>query len=237
MIVPSREMPPLNSGWGRLTLLVFMTMFGMLRAQVPVHEEPRHRPVFENEFMRILDVRIPPGDTTLYHIHQTPSFFITFTNTDTGSQLQGKEALAGRSSAGAILFEDLAPPRIRTHRVWNADTETFHVMDVELLAQNTQFVQGPLTLPGLELEIDTSGVRAYRLTLGRGKAFRGRNENHTHLLVSLDSSQAEIEQGGTRNTQSILPGSFFEIPRQKAFRVTNTGDSLMHFILLEIPVP
>jgi hypothetical protein len=32
-----------------------------------VRNEPRHHNVFENEFARILDVYLAPGDTTLYH--------------------------------------------------------------------------------------------------------------------------------------------------------------------------
>ena len=59
----------------------------ILTAQVPVSKEPRHHNVFENNSVRLLNVLLPAGDTTLYHIHSTPSVFIGFTKTTTGSQL------------------------------------------------------------------------------------------------------------------------------------------------------
>src|SRR5678815_1507493 len=36
---------------------------------VPIEKEPRHRLKFENPFVRVFDVLIPPGDSSLFHIH------------------------------------------------------------------------------------------------------------------------------------------------------------------------
>jgi len=36
---------------------------------VPVNKEPRHATKFENELVRILDIEIPPRDSTLFHEH------------------------------------------------------------------------------------------------------------------------------------------------------------------------
>ena len=74
-----------------LFILILTSSLPVLQAQILVHEEPRHRPVFQNKEIRILNVRVAPGDTSLYHMHTTPSFFIRLTNTITGSQVQGEE--------------------------------------------------------------------------------------------------------------------------------------------------
>ena len=34
-------------------------------------------PIIDNDRVRVLDVRIAPGDTVPYHLHDTPSVFIT----------------------------------------------------------------------------------------------------------------------------------------------------------------
>src|SRR3954469_18236609 len=122
-----------------LLILFLLFSIGNLQAQVPVHEEPRHKPVFQNNNVRLLNARLPPGDTTQYHLHNTPSLFIFFTTTTTGSQLQGSEPSTGRSAAGTILFENLTPPHVRIHRMWNIDKDTFHVMDIELLGRDSGF--------------------------------------------------------------------------------------------------
>ena len=36
---------------------------------MPVYEEPRHKIVLLNQYVRLIDVNIPPHDTTLYHRH------------------------------------------------------------------------------------------------------------------------------------------------------------------------
>jgi hypothetical protein len=56
-----------------LFFLVLILKLTNLSGQVPVHEEPRHHLVFQNKEIRILNVLVPPGDTTQYHIHTTPS--------------------------------------------------------------------------------------------------------------------------------------------------------------------
>src|SRR5271154_5328225 len=54
---------------------------------IPVSMEPRHHNIFENKWVRILDVHIPPGDTSLFHKHETPSVFLVLSNTKTGSEV------------------------------------------------------------------------------------------------------------------------------------------------------
>src|SRR5688500_5919065 len=101
-------------------------------AQVNVRDEPRHHNVFENEFIRVLDVHLGPKDTTLYHLHNTPSVFIILTNVNVASQLAGQQPQKGANISGITTYDNMAIPRI--HRVWNDDTSWFHVIDIELIA-------------------------------------------------------------------------------------------------------
>ncbi len=218
-----------------LFLLALTCKITVLQAQVPVHEEPRHHLVFQNTEVRMLNVLIPPGDTSLYHIHTTPSVFIFFTSTTTGSQLQGKTASSGKSAAGHILFENLAAPNIRVHRVWNLDKDTFHVMDIELLSKDTGFLQEPLSLPDLKLEIDTAWVRAYRLSLSKGKNFILKDKARSFILVSLNNAEIKTEQSGKSQRQTVQPGTFFNIKKSASFAIENTTNATADFFLLELP--
>ncbi len=44
---------------------------------VEVYEEPSHKLVFENKDFKILDVQIKPNDTTLFHRHKNPMFYVS----------------------------------------------------------------------------------------------------------------------------------------------------------------
>ncbi len=221
-----------------LFLLFLLLKLTNLQGQVPVpvHEEPRHNPVFQNKEIRILNVLLPPGDTTLYHIHHTPSVFINFTTTLTGSQLKGGTASNGKSTPGRILFENLAPPNIRTHRVWNDDRDTFHVIDVELLYKDSGFSHQPLALPGLKLEVDTAWVRVYRLTMLKGRDFELGNKKQSFILVSLNSAAVHTKQSGKSQDENLKPGSFMAIEKGHLLSLKNNSDNTVQFVLLEIPV-
>lgn len=216
--------------------LLLLFLFVDAEAQVLVHEEPRHKQVFQDSRIRILNVLIPPGDTSLYHIHQTPSVFIFLSNTEMGSQLKGEKATTGMNVDGRILYENLAPPHVRTHRVWNMDNHTMHVMDIELLFQESGFVLAPLKLPGLELEIENSHMRAYRRTLVNDQDFSLGKQDRSLILVSLSDFNALVKQNRKTLRRTMKTGEFVTIQKGDSFSLKNAGDADSQFVLIELPV-
>jgi hypothetical protein len=221
---------------GNLLMLVLMLHCGWAKAQVLVHEEPRHRPVFQGQGVRILNVLLPPGDTTQYHIHQTPSLFIFLSNTESGSRLQGGKAITGKNIAGRVLYEDLSPPHVRIHQVWNMDKDTMRVMDIELLFKDTSFILAPLSLPGLELEIDNNYVRAYRRTLKTDQEFSPVKQERSLILVSISEFNAIVMQNGKTQRRVMHAGEFITIGKSDSFSLANDGNYSSQFVLIELPV-
>ncbi|HEX5667663.1 MAG TPA: hypothetical protein VFX73_02605 [Chitinophagaceae bacterium] len=222
---------------GILFIVVFMFHYGSAKAQVLVHEEPRHRPVFQGQGVRILNVVLPPGDTTQYHIHQTPSVFIFLSNTESGSQLQGGKAITGKYIAGRVLYEDLSPPHVRVHKVWNMDNDTMRVLDIELLSKDTGFILAPLRIPGLELEIENSYVRAYRGTLKTGQEFSSGKQERPLILVSLSDINAVVMQNGKTLSRIMHTGEFITLGKDDSFSVANDGKYSSQFVFIELPLP
>ncbi len=88
------------------TLFTFFLQALLCSAQVAVSKEPRHRNVFENNVVRVLDVRVPPKDTSQFHKHETPSVFIVLNPAKTGSEVITEEIKATALSKDAtISFE------------------------------------------------------------------------------------------------------------------------------------
>ncbi len=83
-----------------LTLLALVAILGAQQDDkvVPVHQEPRHHLVFESPGTRILDVQIPPGDTTLYHTHTDPILYVSMSASQTRSQTLGRDWTGGGAS-------------------------------------------------------------------------------------------------------------------------------------------
>ncbi len=202
-------------------------------AQVPVSKEPRHHVVFENDKVRLLNVLLPPGDTTLYHVHSTPSVFICFTKTNTASQLINQEPAASTSNAGTIWFENLNDPHIKIHRVWNIDTSVFHVMDIELLSKDSGFTRKPLALPHAQMTIDTPWARTYKIELAKSGQVSIKEQPSAFVLVAIDEGIISMLKKGAGQTLALQPGTFFWIKPGAEVTLRNPSDAIMHFALIE----
>ncbi|HEY4108698.1 hypothetical protein [Puia sp.] len=211
-----------------LSILSIAGLRSSAYSQVQVSEEPRHHKVLSNEWARVLDVHIPPHDTTLMHKHSTPSVFIVLSNTKTGSQVlvePGKPSFAD----GNIWFESFQDkPRI--HRVWNDDTVEFHVMDIEL--PHTPGDPGAFSAiapPSAKQLFDTRSARVYRLTLSAGQHLALPRSQSPVLLICLSGPSAN----GTVNRQpATKKGDYFFIPGNSPLAVGNNGATEIQFALL-----
>jgi quercetin dioxygenase-like cupin family protein len=144
---------------------------------VPVHEEPRHRVVFERPGTRILDIQIPPGDTTLFHTHSEPILYVPMSASQTRSQTLGRE-WSGGGNAPATPTAPAAPDARRrpvnsvtsyakqplTHRVNNIGQTLFRLIGVTNASAGD-----PSTTPSADFsekpELDNAWFRVYRHTL------------------------------------------------------------------------
>ncbi len=77
---------------------------------MPVHQEPHHRQVFQSGPMRIIDLQIPPGDMSWFHMHEWPVFYLTVADSQTRTQLLGEEWGARGRGAGRGAPPAGAPP-------------------------------------------------------------------------------------------------------------------------------
>ena len=218
-----------------LTAVITCSLFTF--AQVHVRDEPRHHNVFENEFIRILDVHLGPGDTTLYHLHNTPSVFITLANVKVGSQLTGQQPQKGANISGLTMYDGIATPR--THRVWNDDTSWFHVMDIELIAgqpKNIVELIDPGTLKLNDDEIITlfneKLVSGYKMRFSKGQIMKLPPSKSGYLLVNIKEASVDITLNGTTQRRSMKAGHYVWLDGKEATSITSSA--IADYILLQL---
>lgn len=105
---------------------------GTAEDPVPVEQEPHHRVIFENQYVRVLDVVLKAGDTTLFHRHSIDNVPIILTGADNKTQFAGKDWTPTPTKAKSVGFiAGAAKPYV--HRISNQGSTTYHVIDVEIL--------------------------------------------------------------------------------------------------------
>ena len=143
---------------------------------VPVYEEPMHRLVFHNALVRVLDVRIPSGDTTAYHVHAAPMVGVAIQDARIWAQPAGAPPSPVQPPpASPHVFENWSASLPYTHRVANVDTLPLHYVVAEWLARSGPEAPALPDGPSRRLLEEGPTVRVYEVTLAPGAA-----DAHTH---------------------------------------------------------
>jgi hypothetical protein len=191
---------------------------------IQVSQEPRHHIVFENEWVRILDVHLPPHDTSLIHKHTLPSVFMVLGNTKTGAQTFVEPRHKTFSKEGIWYEEFNDTPRI--HRVWNEDTVDFHVIDMELLHKSPS-VHKDLAFDQSSLMFDEKLVLAYRVTMQAHRSFSFMGGFYPLVVVGLSGPNAT---GSVNGKAFSKKGDYLFVPAGTGFGISNEkGTADMQF--------
>jgi quercetin dioxygenase-like cupin family protein len=99
---------------------------------VLVELEPHHHVIFENQYVRVLDVVVKPGETTLFHKHSLDNVAVILTGTTLKNQVAGLDWTERTTNDASVGFAaGTAKPYV--HRISNAGSTVFHVLDVQIL--------------------------------------------------------------------------------------------------------
>ena len=96
-------------------------------------QDPRHTWLFENQYVRIYEVRIPPGEMTAFHRHAYDAVAVRVSGGQVTTQVEGGEWGAPLIiQPGSVVFDaDSKHPFV--HRVRNDGTTEYHLILVQLL--------------------------------------------------------------------------------------------------------
>jgi quercetin dioxygenase-like cupin family protein len=198
---------------------------------VPVHEEPRHRLVLDRPETRILDIQIPPGDTTLFHTHSDPILYVNMASSQTRSQTHGREWSGGEAAkqpaTAAAPSAPFRPGRMNsvtsyskqplTHRVNNVGQSLFRLIGIinrsagdASTALSADFATKP--------EVDNPWFRGYRWELTATEA------THRHanpVAIVLVAGRARVSAAAV--TALDAPGAFAFIAGDDDHRLASTS--------------
>jgi quercetin dioxygenase-like cupin family protein len=199
---------------------------------VPVANEPRHHFKFENRFVRIFDVVVPPQDTTLYHLHAHDYLFVMIGAATLKAQLLGEQPFDLIVKDGEVRYSK-AP---LTHRVTNVGKVDFRNITIEVLDSPGSFgVAMPLEkVPGHSLILENDRARVERLVLEPGQTTGMHSHNMSELAVAITAGHLQDESSGEKpRTADAKPGDFRWHDGRRAHSLKNIGNSRFEAVTIE----
>jgi hypothetical protein len=131
---------------------------------VPIEQEPRHRLVFVNDYVRIIDAFLPPLYVSQNHTHTLDNVAITILPGIEGSLGQARVGFAGYSRGGY------------SHIITNPNTSPMRFIAVELRAADRAASGEESPQAAHTTVLNNSRVRISRVRLAAGERLAG----HAH---------------------------------------------------------
>lgn len=199
---------------------------------VPVGEEPRHRVVFSNKYVRVIDAEVRAGDTTLFHTHAEDNVPVAISGGRMRTEVVGGKVSESSVETGGVWFA----PGTYTHQISNIGRTPLRFIDAEVLASpGTASSAPPLDkVPGLKLEIENARVRIYRVKLAPGQS----TGMHAHALSGLNvvitKGKVAVASGDRKQeTAEVKPGEFSWREGAVAHSIENVGQSTYEAMEIE----
>ena len=222
---------------------------GALAAQgaVPVYLEPRHRLVHEDGPVRILDVEIAPGDTSLYHIHDPAILYVPVATAPIDAQTLGgpwagvRPGAPNRFVVGEASSDTLYVARPVTHRVANVGTSPFHLIAIlsDGFGGSSNRAAPDADEPPGEIGVRSSWFLQTRVTLAPGASTGWHTTALRLILVQPRPGRITAEfqpAGASRTATDVLDGagSWSRLARGTRYRVRNDGSSSATVMLIQV---
>lgn len=209
----------------RLALLLSGLAFfaaGELEAQrvVPVHLEPRHRQIRVEPDLKLLDVQIQPGDTTLHHTHNEPIMY-TFISSGEGSS-------NGRVSSNTAYKDEAY-----THWVTNEGPGLFRIIALAHYGPATdgETDRAPEGLSNPQLE--NPWFRSYRLELAPGEQTGIIRHSNPAIVIQVTDGHTDVSKENGHGADLVKMGDWTWRDPGTAYRIQNAGTTPVSVVVNE----
>ena len=219
------------------SIFVFLSICALLtkvcgQNPVPVYEEPRHKPVFTNEYVRIIQARIKDKDTSLFHIHATPSAFVFVKPAHYENQVLGEKWTTPNYPKGHAWYSSFAGSP-STHRVAAHPNDEIFAYDVELLknyVRNTTSKWVPLTQDTIFISDKAAG---YRVQLSKQNPSFEIKERGPVVAILLSGEKLSIASADKKQVQ-IKETEYAYLSENKKHVLKINGDNPIEVIIFEV---
>jgi quercetin dioxygenase-like cupin family protein len=187
---------------------------------VNIIDEPRHRTVLRDGNLRLLDVQINPGDTTLPHTHDSAILYTFISN--------GEGPLNGRvSSITSYVTEQY------THRVTNAGPGLFRIIALANYGDAIAVVETDLLKPAMPVQLDNEWFRSYRLELAPGESSPRTIHTYPVAIVQVSDGLVHVTRADGVTQELKAMGDWAWREAGAGYQIHNRSEQAVSLVINE----
>ena len=206
---------------------------------VPLDQEPRHRLAYEGGEFQVLDIQLPPGEITLYHLHNAPMFYVSVSASTTDVQVLG-----GRWLGARVIEEPVwLPGEVDTntgyaekpvaHRVKNVGSNLFRLIGVvnkRIVSQDNLDEDG---LPG-SMESRNAWFRQSRASVAPGKSTFVKSPGRPVVVVQTGPGDTRTRLTGSEDRRMTAIGDFVVVEPGQELELVNHGHAAVSMVFIAV---
>ncbi len=188
---------------------------------VVVYEEPRHRVVVDRGEIKLMDIQIQAGDTTLNHTHDSPILY-TFISNGQGPQT------GNVTSNTRYLTEPL------THQVNNQGPHLFRIIAMSHYGEGEQGEVN--TRPdGFEGDppLENPWFRSYRLELEPGAETKIQQHRNIAVVIQVSEGRTEVSKATGFGAELTRMGDWTWRDPESPYTIRNAGTTPVSVVVNE----
>ena len=215
-------------------LVAVLFSSGLVAAQekvVPADQEPFHKVVLKNDYIEVMHVTIPPGQSTALHTHSHNRAAVILSESTLREDVPGKApAQTMVVRAGSVSSQEIANQPY-SHRINNVGKTTFDVLDIEVLKRPDGPATEAITTPAAE----NAGLRIYRWPIAPGASTPQHTHSRPYLIIAATPMQLVMKApDGSSMEHPIKAGDFHWIDSKVTHTLTNNGKEASILVEVEL---
>jgi len=198
---------------------------------VPVEEEPLHKVMFKNDFVTVIHLLLPSGESTQFHSHTHDRVAIALSTTSVAEQkINQPEAPASATKPGNISALTLTDASY-THKIHNVGKAPYEVLDIEPARRP----ETPSPDVAAAVAAENPSARVYNWVLAPGATSPMHTHMRPYVIVSVTALNLKMTSpDGQSAAHEVGAGDFRYVDAKVTHNLSNVGSAPGQIIEVEL---
>jgi len=212
---------------------LFSGAVALAQEPLPMGKEPHHRQLLYTAHVRMFDITVPAGASTLDHSHDRDVVTVALGPTTLRTRQPGEDWSAPRSYVPGSVNVTRYTGGVAVHRMENIGKTPYRVFAVENLREKAWSMPQLIKAAGTTLLQQDRSFAVYEVRLGPSTT----RTSHVHQMptvVILISGSVEVQGGGGESVFRMeANGRWFPSQWDQPHTLTVVGESPAHLVEVE----